>query len=63
MSTPTKTYLGDGVYAELEMGMIKITTDDGIEETNTIFLEPATLNALNQYAGRIRNLSQNADTP
>ena len=36
-----KTYLGDGVYATTERGMIKLTTEDGAPgvATNTIFLE------------------------
>ena len=34
-----KTYLGDGVYVELESNMIKLTTENGIEVTNTIYLE------------------------
>lgn len=34
-----KTYLGDGVYVEFEDEMIKLTTEDGIEITNTIYLE------------------------
>jgi hypothetical protein len=41
-----KTYLGDGVYADVEYGMIKLTTEDGISTTNTIYLEPEVINAL-----------------
>lgn len=35
-----KTYLGDGVYAESERGMIRLTTSNGYSDTNEIFLEP-----------------------
>lgn len=35
----TKEYLGDGVYAEIdEDAGIKLTTEDGINVTNTIYL-------------------------
>ena len=32
-------YLGDSVYAEVQSGMIKLTTDNGSGPNNTIFLE------------------------
>jgi len=32
-----KVYLGDSVYAELEDGMIKLTTENGYGPSNTIF--------------------------
>ena len=35
----SKQYLGDGVYADMERGMIKLTTENGIEATNTIYLD------------------------
>jgi hypothetical protein len=35
----TKTYIGDSVYACIEDGMIKLTTENGFGATNTIFLE------------------------
>lgn len=39
-----KTYLGDGVYIELdEFGSVVMTTSDGIRDTNTIVLEPEVL--------------------
>lgn len=34
-----KTYLGDSVYVEVEYGMLKLTTENGLGATNTIFLE------------------------
>ncbi len=46
-----KTYLGDGVYVEIQeiqesTTMLKLTTSNGIEDTNTIFLEPEIVDAL-----------------
>ena len=44
-----KRYLGDGVYAELENGMVKLTTEDGINTTYTIFLGPEVVGELRRY--------------
>ena len=43
-----KVYLGDGVYADWEHGttMVKLTTEDGVLATNTIFLEPDVMEEL-----------------
>jgi hypothetical protein len=41
-----KRYLGDAVYVEIERGMFKLTTSDGMEDTNTIYLEPDVFAAL-----------------
>lgn len=49
MTTDTKkTYLGDGVYAELDYG-VRLTTENGFRVTNTIVLEPEVLSALAVY--------------
>lgn len=41
-----KVYLGDGVYAEFDQfGAVKLTTENGIETTNTIYLEPEVVEA------------------
>lgn len=45
----TKEYLGDSVYAEIENDMIKLTTEDGFEASNTIFLEPWVISALMRF--------------
>jgi len=39
----TKTYIGDGVYAEFDGYGVVLTTENGIEETNRIVLEPEIL--------------------
>jgi hypothetical protein len=48
-----KTYLGDSVYAEVENGMIKLTTENGFGPTNTIFLEGFVITNLNEYVARL----------
>jgi hypothetical protein len=51
-----KTYLGDGAYVELsdvELGGVWLTTSDGIEDTNAIYLEPSVLAALLEYVAKI----------
>ena len=44
-----KEYLGDGVYVEIECGMLKLTTEDGIRATNTVYLEPEVMDKLVAY--------------
>lgn len=44
-----KRYLGDSVYAEVESGMIKLTTDNGAGPSNTIYLELEVYRSLDQY--------------
>lgn len=48
-----KAYLGDGVYADVEHGMLKLTTENGIEATNTIYLEGEVWRALEDYMKRL----------
>lgn len=48
----SKTYLGDGVYADVDHQvdgqgqMVVLTTENGIRATNTIYLEPEVVGAL-----------------
>lgn len=44
-----KAYLGDGVYVEVDNGQLKLTTENGICVTNTVWLEPQVYAALNRY--------------
>jgi len=44
--TDTKVYLGDGAYAEYDGYGVVLTTSNGLEITNTIYLEPAPFAAL-----------------
>ncbi|HET9253882.1 MAG TPA: hypothetical protein VFO16_01610 [Pseudonocardiaceae bacterium] len=47
----TKRYIGDGVYAEVTVShdVIRLTTSDGISDTNEIFLDPDIFVALVQF--------------
>jgi hypothetical protein len=44
-----KVYLGDSVYAAVEDGMVRLTTENGFGPTNTIYLEPEVVVALLEY--------------
>lgn len=48
-----KQYLGDSVYVEIERGMIKLTTDNGLGPNNTIYLELEVYEALVSWVKRI----------
>ena len=45
-----KEYLGDGVYATNDRYNIQLTTEDGQNVHNTIFLEPTVFSALIAYS-------------
>jgi hypothetical protein len=55
MSAPTKTYIGDSVYAEISDGRVKLTTDNGYPDDprNVIYLEPEVWTALVAFMERI----------
>jgi len=44
-----KDYLGDGVYVEIRPYHVILTTENGIETTNEIFLEPEVLDAFFRF--------------
>ena len=50
----TKTYLGDSVYAELDNGMVTLTTENGLpgDPSNVIHLEPEVFAALVAFVNR-----------
>ena len=52
-----KKYLGDGVYVDVESGMIKLTTDNGDYVTNTIYLEVPVYNNLVKYFNEVSNMA------
>ncbi len=50
-----KVYLGDGVYAEAdEYGAIILTTENGLSVTNTIYMEPSVLEALERFKTKLK---------
>ena len=55
MSSLNKEYLGDSVYANVEGGMIVLTTENGYADDprNRICLEPAVLDALVRFIARL----------
>ncbi len=49
-----KSHLGDGVYVDFDgSGSIVMTTENGVEVSNTIYLEPEVLRALDEYRKRL----------
>ena len=44
-----KTYLGDGVYVDFDGYALVLTTENGIQATNTIILEPEVYHALEAF--------------
>lgn len=57
-----KDYLGDSVYVEIEDGMIKLTTENGLGPSNTIYLEPNVFDALSRYVTRIEQIVKEEQT-
>lgn len=56
-SSMNKRYIGDGVYAEVENGQVKLTTetDEGLQ---TIYLDSKVLESLNRFVEDMRNPDQ-----
>lgn len=51
---PNKEYLGDGVYADHDGNGVVLTTENGLCATNTIYLEPEVIVALQAYMEKLR---------
>jgi hypothetical protein len=49
-----KLYLGDGVYVDFDGFHIVLTAENGVEATNTIYLEPDVLQHLEMYVAKLR---------
>jgi hypothetical protein len=49
-----KTYLGDGAYAEWDGHDMTLTTSNGIEDTNTVVLEPGVLGMFLRFVQSIK---------
>ena len=56
MTDPTKEYLGDSVYVEIDEQTdgIKLTTENGLptDPSNMIYLEPSVMVALLKYINK-----------
>lgn len=48
----TKEYLADSVYAEIDNGSVCLTTENGIEVSNRIYLDIDVLRALDTWRER-----------
>lgn len=51
-----KSYLGDGVYAVLDYPHVVLTAENGIEASDTIYLDETTLAALERYVAHKRKI-------
>lgn len=49
-----KEYLGDGVYATFDGYMLTLTTENGLDTLNTIYIEPAVWRSLLEFKERSR---------
>jgi hypothetical protein len=50
----SKEYIGDGVYANPNDGGIELTTENGIDIDNTIYLEWSVMKTLIAFYGKIK---------
>jgi hypothetical protein len=51
---PHKRYLGDGVYVDYDGYGLVVTTENGIDVTNTIVFEPEVYAALVAYVAQLK---------
>lgn len=49
-----KVYLGDGVYADVDDGVLVLTTEEGRHATNTVYMESEVVQALERFIARQR---------
>lgn len=50
-----KEYLGDGCYVDIERGIVKLTTSNGLRDTNTVFMEPEVLKFFERWVKEMRS--------
>jgi predicted ATPase len=53
-----KTYLGDSVYADIENGMVKLTTENGLGASNTIYMEREVTNNFERWLARLTEMKK-----
>lgn len=56
-----KVYLGDGAYVDYDGYALVLTTENGIEVTNRIVLEPEVYNALTRYVEQLKTTKETSD--
>ena len=49
-----KIYLGDSVYGDIENGMVALTTENGVEVGNKIYLDQEVVAAFIEWLRRIQ---------
>ncbi len=59
MTSDSKEYIGDGVYAAFDGFALILTTENGIEVTNTVVIEPREWATLTMYVQLKRRLHLN----
>ena len=57
-----KDYLGDGAYVKFDGYHVVLTTEDGINITNTVALEPSVLAAFKRYIDRLEGMIEEYNT-
>ncbi len=55
-----RTYLGDGLYVSCDGAHIVLAANNGIEDTNTVYLEPMVLKAFEEYIVEFREAVKEA---
>ena len=60
MNEQYKRYLGDGVYVDIDESSIVLTTENSIETTNTIYLEPEVLHSFEDYLKDLRHFERSS---
>jgi hypothetical protein len=53
-----REYLGDGLYADFDGYHIMLASNNGIQDTNVVYLEPEVLKSFYQYAEMIEQLKK-----
>jgi hypothetical protein len=51
----TPVYLGDGLYVDFDGFQIRLFASDGINHTNTVYLEPSVIAAFLNYVKDLRD--------
>jgi len=52
-----KVYLGDGLYASFDGYQFALSAENGIQATDTVYLEPEVLDAFLRFVEQIRTQS------